>query len=298
MLYIFIMFLTCVLYGGLGNQLFQIFTTISYAMRCGSTFRFSNSSVTKGMTLRPTYWDHFFSRLKLFTSDPTSFPPHLTVLRETGFHYTDLDVSTIRMHDTILQGYFQSDKYFRANYDTIARLIGIHSMRDIVLKKLGIHNDLCERSISLHFRLGDYAMLPEHYPILTKEYYQCALRHILSATEWGEKNAPIYVYYFCEKDCLTEVEKIMLELICIHQTVPLEFHYAGNKGLSDWEEMLFMSACRHHIIANSTFSWWGAYLNPQKDKIVCYPSRWFGSALMDSHSTKDLCPDEWVVIEC
>lgn len=63
-------------------------------------------------------------------------------------------------------------------------------------------------------------------------------------------------------------------------------------GLEDWEEMLLMNCCKDNIIANSSFSWWGAYLNDNINKIVCYPSVWFGPAAghMD---TKDLCPDSW-----
>ena len=65
-------------------------------------------------------------------------------------------------------------------------------------------------------------------------------------------------------------------------------------GLEDWEELLYMSCCNNHIIANSTFSWWGAFFNPQ-EKIVCYPSKWFGPGL--NHDTKDLFPENWIKIK-
>ena len=67
----------------------------------------------------------------------------------------------------------------------------------------------------------------------------------------------------------------------------------GGAQLQDWEQMLLMSCCEHHIIANSTFSWWGAYLNMNPDKIVCYPKKWFNS---ESHNTDDLFPEEWIKI--
>ena len=65
--------------------------------------------------------------------------------------------------------------------------------------------------------------------------------------------------------------------------------------MSDWEEMLAMSLCNHNIIANSTFSWWGAYFNSNEDKIVCYPSVWFGPELKNNN-TVDLFPEEWKCI--
>ena len=65
----------------------------------------------------------------------------------------------------------------------------------------------------------------------------------------------------------------------------------GENKLEDWEQMLFMSCCHHNIIANSSFSWWAAYFNFWPDKIICYPSIWFGE--IARNNTKDLCPPQW-----
>jgi hypothetical protein len=67
--------------------------------------------------------------------------------------------------------------------------------------------------------------------------------------------------------------------------------------IPDWKQMLMMSCCHHNIIANSTFSWWGAYFNRNPDKIVCYPNKWFGPALANK-TTDDLFPPEWRKISC
>ena len=64
--------------------------------------------------------------------------------------------------------------------------------------------------------------------------------------------------------------------------------------LEDWEQMILMSLCRHNIIANSTFSWWGAYLNTSRQKMVIYPGTWFGPKI--KHGLQDLFPGDWIKI--
>jgi len=98
--------------------------------------------------------------------------------------------------------------------------------------------------------------------------------------------------YFCEDNDIDDVDRIVNEL---KKNFPLLTFVRGENKLADWEQMLLMSCCHHNIIANSSFSWWAAYLNSWCDKTVCYPSVWFGPAA--PHNTKDLCPQEWIKIE-
>jgi hypothetical protein len=97
--------------------------------------------------------------------------------------------------------------------------------------------------------------------------------------------------YFCEDVDISDVNEVISYLSKIF--TKLEF-IRGENNLEDWEQMLLMSCCHHNIIANSSFSWWSAYFNSWEDKIVCYPSVWFGPSVQKN--TKDLCPPNWTKI--
>ena len=278
--------ITCNLMGGLGNQLFQIFATISYAMKSKNQFKFIDKSELGGgsTTLRYTFWNSFLSNLKPFL---TSSFPHLHVIRENGFQYNNLLVLEMMNRDVLLNGYFQSYKYFQENYGTICRIIGIDKIKTDLLHGLNLDSQSFEKTISIHFRLGDYKKIPEYHPIATYEYYERALTHIQKQYPFDD----FTVYFFCEDEDLDDVQ-IKIDKLQKH------FHrysfIRGENTLEDWQQMLLMSCCHHNIIANSTFSWWGAYFNSREDKIVCYPSVWFGEKA--NHDTRDLFPPDWIKV--
>jgi hypothetical protein len=146
-----------------------------------------------------------------------------------------------------------------------------------------------ENTISMHFRLGDYKHLTRIHPIATYAYYRNALSYFATTTS----STPKLVYYFCEEEDLATVSQMVERLSGEFGPGEFVFKRAG-ASLEDWEQMLFMSCCSHHIIANSSFSWWGAYLNRSPSKVVCCPSVWFAPSV--EHNTKDLAPPEWVRI--
>ena len=267
--------ITCELIGGLGNQIFQIFATIAHAYKCKTRFYFLN---IEKLRERNTYWNSFFNKLKNYLLP--SFPS-LHIYREIEFAYTSIPPHT---QHTKLVGYFQSDKYFKDYYSELYNLIGIDEMKIKLIPKIKV--DL--NTISMHFRIGDYVHHKQCHPILIYEYYEKALFHIQSC-----KNNSFTIVYFCEDDDIQIVEETIHKL---KQKFPYDF-IRGDNTLQDWEQMIYMSLCQHNIIANSTFSWWGAYFNTNKDKIVCYPSRWFGPEL-SKHNTTHLCPEEWIKIQC
>jgi len=270
--------------GGLGNQLFQIFATISYAINNKVQFKFLNSETLGGgeSTLRYTFWNSILSRLQPFLID--NFVPQY-VIKEHDFTFHELEsISKSCTLNILLFGYFQSYKYFEKNYEVIKRIIGLENKKNKLLTKL----DLDLRStISIHFRIGDYKKLPNYHPIMTKEYYFRALKYIYDTND----STDYKVIYFCENENIDEVQ----ETINFLQQHFKSCEFIQDIKLKDWEQMIFMSCCTHNIIANSSFSWWGAYLNSNSDKIVCYPSLWFGKSI--NKDTRDLCPSYWIKID-
>jgi hypothetical protein len=147
-----------------------------------------------------------------------------------------------------------------------------------------------ENTISMHFRLGDYKKLPGFYPILPVEYYKNALLYIVEELP-NHLLHKLQVLYFCEEGDHDDVIKTIKQLQQLFPTIV--FERASNE-IHDWEQMIVMSLCQYNIIANSTFSWWGAYLNTNVCKIVCYPDIWFGPKI--SHDTTTLFPEDWISI--
>jgi len=278
--------ITCVLQGGLGNQLFQIFTTISYALKCGIPFFFMDKKQLgngeNGSTIRYTYFDSFLSNLKIFIKDIPNMSNPIYV-KEKGFNYDINLLGNFLETDVILYGYFQSPKYFDKYKESIFKLIKLDSNKIIVKAKC--KTDI-ENVVSMHFRMGDYKNYPDVHPILPASYYRNALKSLLDENIGLKK-----VLYFCEDIDLEDVMKIINDLQQEFKYISFE---RADSNLSDWEQMLLMSLCTHNIIANSTFSWWSAYLNKNVSKIVYYPELWFGSNM--KHDTSDLFPEEWVKI--
>ena len=283
--------LTCNLSGGLGNQLFQIYTTIATAMKSENYFFFINIYELKSsITIRHTYWNTFFVSLKPFLRKNNTIQ-NISFIKELDYTYNSIRVKYDLTTTQMLVGYFQSPKYFELYSRVIYRLLKIDNFKLQLTNRYStlVNND---RPISMHFRLGDYKKLPDHYIILKEDYYKMALSYILEKTQFQTDNKNnVKVLYFCEDQDLEDVDNIITILKSVFLTVVFE---RADPLLEDWEQLILMSLCRYNIIANSTFSWWGAYLNTYRDKKVLYPNTWFGSKT--NHDTSDLFPTNWIKI--
>jgi hypothetical protein len=282
---------SCNLKGGLGNQLFQIFATISYGKKYDRSVIFPYSEELRTGTIRNTYWHSFLKGLLPFTTYGENMYKKNTelmiypILREQGFQFQNL--ADVANDNVILDGYYQSYKYFENDIDFIYQQISLKDLQQQVKDKSASYFT-GDTNVSMHFRIGDYKAIQDCHPVMTYEYYHKALSQI----ETGCPGKKINVMYFHETVDTTDVNIIINKLKQEHSSV--QFTRVKDE-LSDWEQVLLMSCCNHNIIANSTFSWWGAYFNTNNNRIVCFPSLWFGSRL--SHNTKDLFPSDWVKIE-
>ena len=134
-------------------------------------------------------------------------------------------------------------------------------------------------SVSLHIRRGDYTLAAEGNVALSVEYYARAIAHVRSTLG----NPTFFIF---SDDIEFAKANIGRDIAC--------FFIDHNDAFSAHEDLRLMSACRHHIIANSTFSWWGAWLNPLKGKIVIAPRHWL---VAHCPTDNDLFPGDWILLE-
>jgi hypothetical protein len=181
---------------------------------------------------------------------------------------------------TYLHGYWQSERYFSHVREALrAELAPRLPLRPHVADAARRIEQAC--ALSVHVRRGDYV----HEPTVARVHGTCSLEYYTRAVDHVRERAAVSAVYLFSDDPRWAIENVKTALPTI---------LVGADGeLEDFEEMYLMSRCRHHVIANSSFSWWGAWLNPRSDKIVVAPARWFNDFPAD---TRDLLPDGWVRI--
>jgi hypothetical protein len=175
-------------------------------------------------------------------------------------------------------GYWQSEKYFKP-IESIIRQEFNQSLKLDENNASLLHDIEYSESVSLHIRRGDYisnSINKKIYSECTLEYYKQAILFISSKI----MNPTFYVF----SDDLDWVKLNFKEKI---------FRIVDNSTKSPETDLFLMSRCKHHIIANSSFSWWGAWLNNQPKKIVIAPKTWYINKMSDA----DIIPDGWVKID-
>jgi hypothetical protein len=248
------------LHGGLGNQLFQWAATYAAAKKyeCEYYFDlryFSNKKIKKSSVDKWDYeLDKFNIEIKEF-SEPSPLP-----VRYDNFCYQSIEPNYY------LYGYWQSEKYFVDYKDEILSILKNYEKEKYFLDKYKV---LSENTLSLHVRRGDYVRVAPNN-VLSLDYYYNALEDI------NYKNFYILVFSDDLEWC-RENFKNFKKISFINE--------------NNFDSLIMMSLCKNNIIANSTFSWWGAYLNNYSEKKVIAPQKWF-----DSKQYQNIIPDEWITL--
>lgn len=182
--------------------------------------------------------------------------------------------------NTYIEGFFQSELYFKCIEERIRRDFEFDPFLEEENRKI-VNMMSSGNPVSLHIRRGDYVQKEKNQEI----YANCSLDYYRRAAEFISIKVERPVFFIFSDDIKWAKEHLRLPYECVYVS-----HNIGEKSP---EDMRLMSLCEHNIIANSSFSWWGAWLNKNKEKIVIAPKKWFND---DSIIQTDIIPKEWLRI--
>jgi len=286
------------LLGGIGNQFFQYAVGRSLAIRHKGELLLDDSLLRQrrfGVTPRDYELGVYNIRARKLNPDEASYLQYLvrrpfrylytaglkksnfTYYREPHFEYDS------RLHqlagDLILEGYWQSERYFSDIANEIRRELQPINLLDVNAQEY-LSQILRENSVGLHVRRGDYisnSTVVKNHVICDLAYYK---RAVSVVAEWVKN--PVFFVFTDDPAWVTKKFRIDFPMVLVSR-------------LNTWpayDDLRLMSNCAHNIIANSSFSWWGAWLNSNPKKIVVAPFRWFRAG----KNTQDLIPPEWNLV--
>lgn len=264
--------------GGLGNQMFQYAAARRLAwflqtpLKMDVTFYQYNQLRVYGL-------DHFKINGEMADAEEIFWIKQTRQLKEKAFSFDGelLHGLSPEKPDVYLEGYWQSEKYFRDLREIICEEFSLKDALDPENQEYLEWIETSE-SVSIHIRRGDYVANPTVnylHGVCPADYYSRAMEAITQSIDrphffvfsddkqWGKNNLPDHYN-------LTFVDL--------------------NGPDRDYYDLHLMRHCKHHIIANSSFSWWGAWLSDYPQKKVCAPRKWFNGY---SHDTRDLIPEHW-----
>lgn len=288
--------------GGLGNQLFQYAFARSVSSRLKTDFRIDRISFKNYYKFHKYSLNHFnikdqpaknsdFFGLVWFRNQNRIFGPFYKYLRlkskimpfyypEQMFHF---DPRVFKKDGIYFDGGWVTEKYFKD--------IEPELRKELTLKEplSSYSQDILEeiknsKAVSIHVRRTDYitgATFSDTNIIFTP----CSMEYYKEAIDYVKKHEPNPHFFVFSDDYEWAHENF--------KSLPYPVTCVKNTAEKNYEDLTLMSRCKHNIIANSTFSWWGAWLNNNKDKIVVAPKKWF-TTQKTTTNTKDIIPESWV----
>lgn len=263
----------CNLKGGLGNMLFQIAAAKSISIDINDECCFPNL-INHLQYLNDD--NHYNPKLKHSSEYMLLFKNlnHFPMIEYDYYIQYPFEFIETKIHNknTLIDGFFQSEKYFKHNREIILEYLDFSFIsKNNLSEKYDFINNM--RTTSVHIRRGDYVNHPNHHPTQTLEYYRQGLEILKDETD---------LFVIFSDDIQWCKENLNLE-----NSVYIEEE-------KDYIELYLMSICNNNIISNSSFSWWGAWLNKNPRKKVIGPLKWFGNAIQ--HNTGDILPKNWIKI--
>ncbi len=275
------------LLGGLGNQMFQYAAARALVIENGGQLQVDIGELAKapsgsiprtyelgGFRIKATCISVSHGSLSERARRVLGLSPRL--LRETPLRFTDELAQAPRR--VRLLGFWQSQKYFERHVQQIRD--------DFTFRKAPTGQNAAvaaeitsSESVSVHVRRGDYVSNPvvrEFHGLLPLDYYQRAVEVIKRAMR-------PHFFVFCDEPAWCRAN---LDL-----GGPTTF--IEHNSMEPVEDLRLMSMCRHHVIANSSFSWWGAWLDARPEKVVVAPQRWYAGSTVD---VRDLIPEGWITL--
>lgn len=250
-----------ILMGGLGNTLFQISCVLGYSIKYEIDYCIPDKIIN------PHKSDPVLYKFPgvTYCDQPLENP---CIYTEPHFHYKE--IPDLDCDDVLLNGYFQSYKYFDAYREEILKTFGFDDIQ--------VNADVC----SIHLRLGDYKQFLDHHPIVSKEYIGLAIGNM-----WfkGYKNFLVFS---------DEIEEAKEKIASLEGLFNGHVNFEFSEGKSAIEDLRLMAACSSSITGNSTLSLFAAWVNPNPRKVIISPRRWFGEA--SPHDTSDLYLPQTIIL--
>lgn len=257
--------LSCNFMGGLGNQLFEAAHVLSQGWKHNREVVFKPNSWTPGQGNDVThYLDTVFRNLR-FTDNLEGFRN----VDEITFEYCEINPLP---ENTVFSGYYQSTKNWFGYDDKVREMF--QPPTEFVEQMYSKHPQLLsENTLSLHVRRSEYLQFPQIHPTITKEY-------IIEALKLVGEYSTVFVFSDDHEWVKENLGDILSNIVYVNEE-------------KDWMELWLMGLCKNHIISNSTFSWWGSFLNKNKHKKIVAPSLWFGPK---GPNGKDIYESYWSLV--
>lgn len=282
-----------VLAGGLGNQLFQYAFGFSVAHQLNTVLRLERHLLENQPLARLRQYTPRIYELDTFTIEEVSATGYDTlsclskslfasqkavILRESSVN--SLSRLSPPITDAVCIGYWQSESYFENVSDQLRQqLVFQKPISDATRAIADAIKTAGTMSVFLHVRRGDYIVnskANQHHGVCDEQYYQRAVNYL--------RERVANPHFFVFSDDQGWAQQTLKEML-----YPATF-IEHNQGADNWQDMYLMSLCTHAIIANSSFSWWGAWLNPVRQRVIVAPRRWFMSTNL---SLPPVTPANW-----